>query len=286
MKYVFLSIVVLIALLGLVACNGAMVLNTLTPSASFDRERDIAYGEHPSQRLDIYRAVEARADAPVLVFVHGGSWKDGSKDLYKFVGESFAREGYDVVIPSYRLHPESVYPDMVEDTALAASWAVERFGRSVVLMGHSAGGYNVLQTVFAPEISAKSGLDVCTQVAGAVALAPPTGAYELKEEPFVTIFPERFLGDDAPLNRAEAGQTEVPPVLFVHGTEDTTVGPKNSTELGAKLQERAQVLLVEGRGHIDVVRLLAKLFEDDSLIKPAVVEWLAARDSGGDHCAG
>ena len=281
MKYLLIGLVAVVALLSLAACNAATVLNTLTSSASFDREREIAYGELPRQTLDIYRAVEPRESAPVLVFVHGGGWEDGDKKLYKFIGESFAREGYDVVVPNYRLHPESVYPDPVTDTALAAAWTVEAFGRPVVLMGHSAGGYNVLQTVFAKAISEGQGLDVCTNVAGVVALAPPTGAYELKEEPYISVFPGRFLGDDAPLNRAKAGEVEVPRILFIHGDADTTVGPKNSTELGTILGPRAQVALYEGRGHIDVVRLLAGMFEDDSSIKATVLAFLEGLPEGG-----
>ena len=262
------------AALALVACNGAAVLNTLTPSSAFDRERDIAYGELPRQTLDIYRADTPRDGAPTVVFVHGGGWEDGSKGLYKFIGDSFAKEGFDVVVPNYRLHPDAVYPSVVEDTARAAAWARERFDRPVVLVGHSAGGYNVLQTVFAPEISEAAGLDVCASVAGVVALAAPTGVYELKEEPYVSVFPGRFLGDDAPINRARAGFTDVPRVLFVHGEDDTTVGPRNSTELGDVLGERAEVRLYEGRGHTDVVRLLARLFEDDSTMKADVVGFI------------
>ena len=259
---------------GLAACNGAALLNTLTPSSSFDRERGVAYGDHPRQTLDVYRADAPREGAPTVVFVHGGGWEDGSKGHYKFIGDSFAKEGFDVVVPDYRLHPEAVYPSVVEDTARAAAWAVRAFDRPVVLMGHSAGGYNALQTVFAPELAAPAGLDACESVAGVVALAAPTGAYELEEEPYISVFPGRFLGDDAPLNRAKAGMTEVPRVLFVHGEDDTTVGPRNSTDLAGLLGDRAQVNLYEGRGHVDVVRLLARLFEDDSTIKGDVVAFI------------
>ena len=275
MRRILLAVtLLLIAAFALVACNGAAVLNTLTPSSSFERERAVPYGEHPRQTLDLYRASELREDAPAIVFVHGGGWSDGNRRMYKFIGDSFAKEGFDVVVPNYRLHPEAVYPSVVEDTALAASWAVENLRRPIVLMGHSAGGYNVLQTAFAPEVAAESGLDVCASVAGVVGLAPPTGAYELKEEPYISVFPDRFLGDDAPLNRAKAGFTTVPPILLVHGSDDTVVGPRNSTELGEVLGSRATVRIYPDRDHIDAVRLLARLFEDDSPMKADVLSFI------------
>ena len=274
MRYVAIALLAIVALAVLAACNAAALLNTITPSSSFERDKGIAYGDLPRQTLDVYRAVDPREGAPTVMFVHGGGWEDGDKKLYKFIGDAFAKDGFDVVVPNYRLHPDAVYPDTVADTALAAAWAVDTLGKPVVMIGHSAGGYNVLQAVFAPEISADAGLAVCDSVAGVVSLAGPTGAYELKSEPYVSVFPGRFLEDDAPLARAQAGFTEVPPILFVHGDKDTTVGPKNSTALGALLGPRAQVALYEGRGHVDVVRLLARRFEDDSSIKAAVVEFI------------
>jgi acetyl esterase/lipase/uncharacterized protein YbjQ (UPF0145 family) len=274
MKFLGYLLLTLILLAGLVACNGAAVLNGITPSSSFERDKSVSYGPLERQSLDVYRASEPKAGAPAIVFVHGGGWEDGSKGLYKFVGDAFAKDGYDVVIPNYRLYPEASYESLLEDTSIAAAWAVRELGRPIVLMGHSAGGYNVLQSVFAPDESAQHGLKVCESVAGVVALAAPTGAYELKEEPYISVFPQRFLGDDAPLNRAKAGSLSVPPILFIHGSDDTTVGPKNSQELATAIGRPEAVKLYPGRGHIDVVRLLSRHFDGDSAIKDDILGFL------------
>ena len=267
---------------GLVACNGAAVLNSITPSSAYNKTADLSYGPLPRHTLDVYRADRPVPGAPTVVFVHGGSWSEGRKDIYKFVGDAFASQGFDVVIPNYRLFPEARYPDMVSDTARASAWAVESFARPVVLIGHSAGGYNVLQAVFAPEISAEAGLDVCASVAGVVGLAPPTGAYELTDEPYVTIFPDRFLGDSAPLFRAEQGRADVPPLLLAHGADDTTVGLKNSEELAALTG--AELRIYQGRNHIDTVKLLSRFFDDDETLKSDILTWMAALDTTGPFC--
>jgi len=95
--------------------------------------------------LDIYRAEISRPDSPVLVFVHGGSWTDGSKNIYKFLAEGFTSEGFDVVVPNYRLYPDAVYPQMIEDSAKAVAFTSKQYpDRPLVVIGHSAGAYNVL----------------------------------------------------------------------------------------------------------------------------------------------
>jgi len=173
----------------LVGCSAAGVLNGITPSSSFDRDKNIAYGDEDRQTMDIYRASEPKSDTPVIVFVYGGGWTRGEKGMYKFVAEGFTKEGFDVAVPNYRLYPDSVYPDMITDTGKAVNAVADAFpGRTLVLMGHSAGGYNVLMTAMATDLSNVSAGD---RNAGVISLAAPTGAYPMTDEPYTTIFPDR-----------------------------------------------------------------------------------------------
>lgn len=67
--------------------------------------------------------------------------------MYSYLGRSFAREGFVVVIPSYRLYPNASGQDMASDVADAIAWTVahapEYGGKqhSVILSGHSAGAH-------------------------------------------------------------------------------------------------------------------------------------------------
>lgn len=103
----------------------------------------IRYGPVPAQRLDVI-APATPGPHPVLVFIHGGAWNSGRPEDYHFIGRTFARAGYVVVLPGYRLVPEGVYPHMLEDGALAVAWTarnIAQFGGDpgqVVLMGHFA----------------------------------------------------------------------------------------------------------------------------------------------------
>lgn len=118
------------------------------PKEGIQVTRDIAYGSHPRQVLDVYRPPGV-ASAPVVLFLHGGAFVDGEKDrsaeIYSNVLHYLARHGILGVNVEYRLAPEHKYPSGSEDVRLAVSWArgnAGRFGgdeRQLFLMGHSAG---------------------------------------------------------------------------------------------------------------------------------------------------
>ena len=72
---------------AMTGCNGAgfFVANAPTAFGSFQRAKDLAYGSGPRQGLDVYYRSKTR-DRPVVIFWYGGSWAQGEKSRYKFVG--------------------------------------------------------------------------------------------------------------------------------------------------------------------------------------------------------
>ncbi len=275
-----------LALVALAACAPVALLNGITPSGSFSKAKDISYGELPRQKLDIYKADKPRANAPVLVFIHGGSWSEGNKDIYKFLAQGFTVEGFDVVVPNYRLYPEARYPMMIEDTAKAIGFAAKQYpDRRLVVMGHSAGAYNMLMTVLDKSYLANENVDLCGRIAGVVSLSGPTGIVALKKEPYITIFPDRFTGTDAPLNNV-TGPT--PPLFFGHGSKDTTVYPQNSQDLAKKIIARggqAEVKIYEGMDHTGAVRVMSKFFDGKADLKADVIRFIdGLPKTGGDYC--
>ncbi len=125
--------------------------------------RDLSYGPDPRQVVDVYRPDGAR-DAPVVMFVHGGAFVRGerniSDDMYGNVLRWFARHGYVGVNVEYRLAPQSVYPGGAEDVAWACRWVesqIASYGGSptrVHLIGHSAGGTHVAACLSDPVLAA------------------------------------------------------------------------------------------------------------------------------------
>jgi len=272
----------------LTACSsvGVQVLNTITPSGSYKLAKNIIYGEGARHKLDIYAPDMPKADAPVIMFIHGGSWDTGSKNIYKFIGEAFASEGYTTVIPNYRLYPEAVYPAFINDTAAAIAFTAKRYDRPVILISHSAGAYNAVMATVDPAFLKTQGMDMCQIVAGTVGLAGPYGAFPLTEEPFITIFPGRHTGADAPV-QMHLGPT--PPLFLPIGDKDTTVSDLHGRELTKKINARggtAEFKLYPGLSHTDVVKVLSKYFDEDATLKADILTFIEANSARQDNYCG
>lgn len=133
------------------------------PLAGIESARNLAYGAHPRQVLDIFRPAGAR-DADVIVFVHGGAFVRGARSLaegmYENVLTWFARQGFVGVNLEYRLAPEAPYPAGALDVAAALQWVARHIGDHggnpgrVLLVGHSAGGTHVASYACDPAIGA------------------------------------------------------------------------------------------------------------------------------------
>lgn len=84
---------------------------------------------------------------PVVIFVHGGYWSQGNKDIYGFLGRNFAKKDVVTVIPSYTLSPKANYDTMASQIAQSVQWTVNNIEQykgnpdKIYLMGHSAGGH-------------------------------------------------------------------------------------------------------------------------------------------------
>lgn len=99
--------------------------------------------------LDVYapkKKSSAPGGYPVVVFIHGGNWDSGSKNIYTFIGRRLAKQGVLAVIINYRLAPNVLVPAMADDAARAVLWTTQNiagFGGDpsrIFTMGHSAGG--------------------------------------------------------------------------------------------------------------------------------------------------
>lgn len=116
--------------------------------------RDQAYGAHPQQKMDIYGSTSAeRGPLPVVIFIHGGAWINGDKSMLHCVCQRVAAEGYLVVNINYRLAPQYLYQQQIQDISLATTWVLQNCHdyngdrRRVFLAGDTAGAN--LATTFA-----------------------------------------------------------------------------------------------------------------------------------------
>ena len=99
----------------------------------FEKHANIAYrtdkdADKERHVLDVYTP-KGKKDFPTVLFVHGGSWKSGNKNLYAALGQSLAADGIGCVICNYRLSPAVQHPAHVEDAAKAFAWTCENIAK-------------------------------------------------------------------------------------------------------------------------------------------------------------
>eukprot|EP01034_Spumella_vulgaris_P002332 gene2331-3035_t len=117
------------------------------------------YGTGTRNKLNIWVPTgTAKTDRlPVLVWLYGGGWYSGQRDDYGFAGRAFAKQGFIVVIPDYRLVPEGHWPNFLQDSAAAVAWTqknIANYGGDpgrMALAGHSAGAYKSLMLALDPQ---------------------------------------------------------------------------------------------------------------------------------------
>ena len=243
------------------ALNG---LNSLTPGdGGVKRVVDgAAFGSDPRQRLDVWAPKRSAAKLPVILFFYGGSWNSGLREGYGFAAQALAARGFVVVVPDYRLVPQVRWPGFVEDGAAAVRWALANVAAhggdpgKVAVMGHSAGAHIALL------LALDRRWGVADDIRAAVSLAGPADFL-----PFVAGGAADAALGNAPDLRATQpisfARGDAPPLLLLHGTDDTTVLSRNSERLAAAITAaggRAEVKLYPKVGHIGILTALSKPF--------------------------
>ncbi len=260
-----LLLLLALPLIPLGACTPVDALNLTIPLDGVEVTRGIAFMDGPRGAMDVYRPARAVGPTPVVVFFYGGSWRSGARKDYRFVAAALARRGIVAVVPDYRLFPEVRFPTFLEDGARAVA-AVQRRAaewggdpRRLVLAGHSAGAWIAAMLAVQPRWLAAQG-GSRAGVAGMVGLAGPydfdPAAYAATRDPFAGT----TRAESQPVGFADA---QAPPMLLLHGADDTTVEPRNSLALAARLHAAgvaAEARIYPGVSHVGIVASFAPLF--------------------------
>jgi acetyl esterase/lipase len=241
---------------------GLGVANIPIKFSDAEIQKNIAYGDQPWQKLDLYIPTETQNQKlPMLVFFYGGRWTEGSKDMYKFVGDAYTKEGYIVAIADYSKYPKVKFPKFVEDGAKAVAWVYRNADQfngdpdNLFIMGHSSGGHIGALVAADGKYLQAEGLDndIITAFAG---LAGPYDfipeAEDLKDifgppenYPLMQV-PTYIDGDEAPM-------------LLIWGDEDQAVWRRNLDRLEAKINDKGGMVetkIYEGVNHVGTIASL------------------------------
>ncbi len=145
-KRFFLAFSIFIAVVILLACTSCAF-------KSINRSKNITYlpadniANKPEQKLNVFAPKKSAQLKDVLIFIYGGSWNSGRKELYSFFGTRWARKDVVTVIVDYPKSPKAGYDEMAIDVATSVKWVKENIStyggdpNKIFISGHSAGGH-------------------------------------------------------------------------------------------------------------------------------------------------
>lgn len=267
---------------GIILIALLLIVNECAVARPSKRTKDIHYVAATSPDfsadrhvLDVY-APKRKGPAggyPVVVFIHGGNWDSGSKNIYAFIGRRLAKQGRSAdavvaVIINYRLAPNVLVPGMTDDCARAVLWTTQHiaeFGgdpNRIFTMGHSAGGGLAALLATKDELFRKVGL-ARNPVKGAI-LDDPAGLdmydylqkmqypndrqylVSFGKDPAVwrSVSPMYFVGKDSPPMLIYIGERTYPSIISSGG-----VFNEKLRELGVKHEYK----VLPGKKHVPMV---------------------------------
>ena len=266
----------------LAGCSPLAALNAFVPSDDYTFST-AAYGDDPRQQLDIFRPLSATGPGPVVVFFYGGSWREGNRADYRFVGEALASRGVVAVVADYRLYPQVRYPQFVRDSASAVAWTLREIGRyggdpaRVYVMGHSAGAYNAAMVALDPRWLSAAGASPA-MLAGWIGLAGPYDFLPITGTDIKPVFdfPDTP-ADSQPIVHASA---QSPPALLLAAAHDGLVNPqRNTAQLAVKLRAtggRVSSRLFDGVNHVTLIGAMAAPLRSLAPVLDAIAEFVRA----------
>jgi acetyl esterase/lipase len=245
--------------------------------AGVTAHRDLPYvvDGHERHKLDLFVPEKSDGPLPLLIWVHGGGWQNGSKEGCPPLRNGYTASGFAVASINYRLSGHATFPAQIEDCKAAIRWLrahareynldAERFG----VWGSSAGGHLVAligTTGGVQEFDTGANLDQSSRVQAVCDYYGPTDFTVFVTTPgyerhATADSPEsKLLGGAVMENRDKAARAnpityvsqDDPPFLIVHGDQDGTV-PINQSQLLFELLRKAGVSVrfhtIKNAGH-------------------------------------
>jgi acetyl esterase/lipase len=247
----------LLLVLLLAGCQGAFfgTMNLRQPAGDVVAHRNINYDATSSLALDVYSPPHAD-HAPVVVYFYGGSWMNGKRQWFRWMGEALAAQGVVAIVADVRLWPRTRLEGFLHDGAEAVRWARDHgseFGGDpghLFVMGHSSGGQIAAMLAMDKQWLAAVGMKP-RDLSGFIGVAGTYDFIPFDEPEFYDMFGHTPAEQarSQPINFVDGDE---PPALLLQGEKDTVVYPSEAVSLeGRYVQqgEPVELKLYPGLGH-------------------------------------
>lgn len=235
----------------------------------------LAYGNAKIEKLDIFRPDTAK-DLPVMIFLHGGAWKAGSKDESAGPAKTFMSAGVIYIAVDFDVIPQTDLPGMVNQARRAILWVyanAEKFGADrnrIFVSGHSSGGHlaaMMLTTDWtkygAPKKIVKGGLIL----SGMGDLLPPMksarGAY-------LKLTPSQVL-EYSPIKHMRYADA---PVIVAWGSKESPEFIRQGKELAEAFRKKGQLYFKQEIPEVDHFVVANFLNENNNLLSNETLEMI------------
>ncbi|MCV2446576.1 alpha/beta hydrolase [Paracoccus sp. DMF] len=208
---------------------------------------DLRYGEGARERFDWLPC--GGAEAPVFVFVHGGYWQSCDKEDFTFIAAGPLARGWNVVLAEYALAPATSMTGIVKQIGRLLDHLAgqpELGTGPMCLAGHSAGGHLAALYRGHPAVGSVLAISGLYDLEP-ISLCGWNDPLQLTEAEIDRFSPQRQIGPGAP-------------TLVAVGAEERPELLRQSRDYAAACRqagETAELLLVAGRNHFDVLDDLA-----------------------------
>lgn len=244
--------------------------------------KDIAFGDDPKQKLDLFRP-QGMGPAPVVVFIHGGALTRGDKSRYDNVLYFFARHGMVGVNANYRLAPQNKFPDAAVDMGLVVAWIrdnAEDIGgdpEQIFLVGHSSGGTHAASWAYDASIHGPDG----PRIAGVVLISGRLKADNRADDPNAAGV-EAYFGTDTSAYPARSPLTHgaaspLPTFIVIAEYENPfldTYGADLFSQMCDAREKCPRFTRVLGHNHISIV---ASFNTDDEALGLEILDFIRLR---------
>ncbi len=250
---------------------------------------DVPYGPDFFHKLDIFLPEDTSLkDLPVLIFIHGGAWRNGFKEWFAYMAPPLVTLPAILISPNYRLAPKVKFPVPIDDCCAMLGWVHANIAKhggdpnSIFVGGHSAGGHLAALMSLRPDLLTVRGMpnDV---IKGCFALS---AAFNMERK---SVDPQRAPLVDLLLQSDDDGASSSPinfvtgsrvPFHIVYGSNDFPELMVDNRQMIARMRQEGRTVehyLLDGFSHFDTSIACG---DPNGVWVQTVRRWMAAQALG------